>query len=48
MSREQDIVISEAAREFEDDGIVSTTTYIALTQAGVDADNLIEFFEENQ
>lgn len=46
--REQDIAISEAAREYEEDGVVSTTTYMAMTQAGVDADSIIEFFEENK
>lgn len=42
MSNEQLLAVAEAAREFEDDGIVSTTTFIALTASGLDAEATIE------
>lgn len=36
------LVVAEAAREYEEDGIVSATTFIALTNSGLDAEATIE------
>lgn len=42
----QVVLVAKAAKEFADDGIVSTTTYIALGLEGLDADSIIAILEE--
>lgn len=40
------VSIDLARREWEQDGVISTTAYIAMTSEGVDADAIISLFEE--
>lgn len=41
------LIVSLAAAEYEEDGVVSVTTYMAMTNAGLMADEIIEDIEEN-
>jgi hypothetical protein len=46
MNIEQIMCIAQAAREYEEDGVVSTTTFMAMTACGLDAEATIETIEE--
>jgi hypothetical protein len=45
MVNEQDIIIAQALDEYETQGAVSTTTFMAMTTLGLDAQDIIESFE---
>ena len=44
MANEIDIIIAQALTEYEQDGAVSTSTYMSMTEMGLDADEIIEEF----
>lgn len=44
---EQDILISQAAQEYERDGLVSTSTHATMAAIGMDANKIIEDIEES-
>ena len=46
MNVEQTMLVSEATRQYEETGLVSTTTYMALTLIGLDADSILQDIEE--
>ncbi len=46
MNNEQTMLVSEAARQYEETGLVSTTTFMALTLVGLDADKILQDIEE--
>lgn len=41
---EVDIIIAQALAEYETQGVVSTATYMSMTDLGLDADEIIEEF----
>jgi len=43
---EQTMLVSEATRQYEETGLVSTTTYMALTLIGLDADAILQTIED--
>lgn len=46
MTQVQAMLIEQATREYEEDGLVSTTTFIALNNEGLDAESIITAIEE--
>lgn len=46
MSKAQIQVLEQAVREYEEDGVISTTTFMALTLVGLDANATLESIEE--
>jgi hypothetical protein len=46
MNSVQTQVVAQAATEYEEEGVVSTTTYCALTLCGLEADKILEDIEE--
>jgi hypothetical protein len=46
MNVEQTLLVSEATKQYEETGLVSTTTYMALTLVGLDADATLQTIEE--
>jgi hypothetical protein len=40
------MLVAEATRQYEEDGVISTTTFMALTLAGLDADAILQQIEE--
>jgi hypothetical protein len=48
MNIEQTMLVAEAARQYEEDGVISTTTFVALTLAGLDAEAILQNIEETR
>jgi hypothetical protein len=40
------MLVAQATREYEEDGVISTTTFMALTLAGLDANAILQQIEE--
>lgn len=47
LTTEQVVLISQAVLQYEDLGVLDTATYIGLSNAGLDADNITQLIEEN-
>ncbi len=45
-SNQQDIAIEQAVREYEEFGVITTTSYVALSEAGLVADDVIATIEK--
>lgn len=48
MAERGEHIVELAIREYERDGIVSTTTFMALNLIGLDADAIIKAIEESR
>ena len=46
MNVEQTLLVAEATRQYEEAGLVSTTTYMALTLVGLEADKILQDIED--
>lgn len=46
MTVAQTTVVEQAAEQYAEDGVISTTTFVALTLVGLDADAILQAIEE--
>jgi hypothetical protein len=46
MNIEQTMLVAKATQEYEEEGVLSTTTFVALTLIGLDAEAILQSIEE--